>query len=300
MTIRFNCPKCKSLIAFGDKHAGKSAHCLTCGQKLIIPAETGQKAKPVEPKVEIETPQPGFYHAVFIDSWKLFLDKDNLTAIVFVTAAVCFKFFSAAACCLGHVMYFIAWGYLLGFYLKIICSTAFGEDKLPEIELGISITFLWYIFKPLLVFVFTLCLVELPFFSIMAISRDHLVTFEELWRQRNALNLLLISLFLGGLFIFPMAILTIAVIEDYSALLRPDRILGPIFKAFVPYLVVVAILVAVCLIETNTRQYAPMDKMSLLSTAANLAVNLTGQVVAIITMRSIGLFYRHYGCYFNY
>ena len=35
------------------------------------------------------------------------------------------------------------------------------------------------------------------------------------------------------------------------------------------------------------------------NTVSNLAVNLAVQVVAIIAMRSIGLFYRHYACYFS-
>jgi len=108
MTIQFNCPKCKALIAFADKHAGRSARCLTCGQQLVIPAKNGQTPQIIEPRTEPEAPLPGFYRAVFVDSWKMFFDRDNLTAIVFVIAAVCFKFFSAGACCLGHVMFFAA------------------------------------------------------------------------------------------------------------------------------------------------------------------------------------------------
>lgn len=95
MTIQFNCPRCGSLIAFADKHAGKSAKCMNCEQQLVIPAKTGQPPLKIEPKVKTE-PQPGFYHAVFVENWKIFCDKDNLTAIVFVIAAVCLKFFSAA------------------------------------------------------------------------------------------------------------------------------------------------------------------------------------------------------------
>ncbi len=298
MTIQFHCPKCGALIAFTDKHAGQSAKCLTCGQQQIIPEKSGQKPKKIEPKVEPEFPLPGFYRAVFIDSWKIFFDKDNLTAIVFVTAAVCLKFFSAGACCLGFVMYIAAWGYLLGFYLNVVCETAVGTDKLPEIEMGTSITFLWHITRPIFVFVFAAFIVQLPFIAALALFKDKGITWESIWETRTAVNLLLRGLFIGGLFLFPMVILAAAVIEDLPELFRLDRLIAPVFKAIVPYMVVVGLLAAACYIEANAIQYSPTA--SSLQITGNLAVNLAEQVVAIIAMRSIGLFYRHYGCHFSY
>ncbi len=296
MSIRFNCPRCGSLIAFADKHAGKPARCLNCGQQLIIPAESGQTPQKVEPQVEPKVPQPGFYRAVFLDSWKIFLDKDNLPAIVFVAAAVCFKFFSAGACCLACVMYFAVWGYLFGFYLNIICETAVGGDKLPDIEART----LWHIIKPIFVFVFAAFIVQLPFIIALAFFKDKGVTWENIWETRTTLNLVLRFLFVAGLFLFPMAILTAAVIEDIPELLRLDRLLVPAFRAFIPYMVTVGLLAAACFIEVNTKQYAPMAKEPVLTIAGKLSVNLAEQVVAIIAMRSIGLFYRHYACRFGY
>jgi len=296
MTIQFHCPKCGSLIAFTDKHAGQTAKCLTCGQKQVIPEKSGQTPKKIEPKVEPEFPLPGFFHAVFVDSWKIFFDKDNITALAFVIAAVCFKFFSAGACCMGFFVYFAAWGYLFGFYLQIINETATSGDKLPEIELGTSITFLGYIFKPILTFAFTVFVVQLPFIAALAFFKGNGVTWENIWETRTALNLILRGLFATGLFLFPMAILVAAVIADLPELLRFDRLFVPVIRAFVPYLVVFGLLAAVCFIETHTRQY---ESLSILKTAGNLAVNFSVQVVAIIAMRSIGLFYRHYDCYFG-
>ena len=297
MTIQFHCPKCGALIAFTDKHAGQSVKCMTCGQRQIIPEKSGQTPQIIEPKVEPEFPLPGFYRAVFVDSWKIFIDKDNLTAIVFVTAAVCFKFFSAGAVCFAFIMYFAAWGYLFGFYLQIINETATGGDKLPEIELGTSITFVFHIIKPILTFAFAVLIVQLPFIIAMAFFKDKGATRENIWETRTAANLFLRLLFAAGLFLFPMAILVAAVLEDLPELLRFDRLFVPVVRAFVPYLVVVGLLAAVCFIETYTRQY---ESLSILNTAGNLAMNLAVQVVAIIAMRSIGLFYRHYACYFSY
>jgi hypothetical protein len=299
MTIQFNCPKCKSLIAFADKHAGKAARCMNCGQQLIIPTKNGLKVEAIKPKTEPKVPMPGFCYAVFVDSWKIFFDKDNLTALVFVVAAVCFKFFSSGACCMAHVMFFAAWGCLFGFYLKIIYETALVGDKLPEIELGTSVTFLWYIIKPIFIFVFAAFIVLLPFIVVLAIYKDEGVTSENIWQTRTALNLGLRFLFIAGLFLFPMAILTAAVIEDLPELFRLDRLIIPVFRAFIPYIIVVGLLVAACYIENHTKQYSPSANESVLHIAGNLAVNLAEQAVAIIAMRSIGLFYRHYGCYFG-
>jgi hypothetical protein len=300
MTIQFHCPKCGALIAFTDKHAGQSAKCLTCGQQQIIPEKSGQAPQLIEPKAEPQTPLPGFYRAVFVDSWKIFFDKDNLTAIAFVVAAVCFKFFSAGSLCLGFVTYFAAWGYLLGFYLNVVCETAAGTDKLPEIETGTSITFLWHIFKPIFVFVFAVVIVQLPFIIALALFKDKGATWADIWQMRTVVNLVLRLLFVAGLFFFPMAILTIAVLEDISELFRIDRLVIPVFRAFIPYLVVVGLLAVVCYIETAAGQYEPLAKESAWLISGKLAVNLAEQVVAIIAMRSIGLFYRHYCCYFGY
>jgi hypothetical protein len=50
-------------------------------------------------------------------------------------------------------------------------------------------------------------------------------------------------------------------------------------------------------LQTRTKQFEDPD---LAITAANLALNLAVQVVAIIAMRSIGLFYRHYSCHLRW
>ncbi len=296
MTIQFHCPKCGALIAFTDKHAGQSVKCMTCGQRQIIPEKSGQTPQKIEPKVTPEFPLPGFYRAVFVDSWKIFFDKDNLTALVFVTAVVCFKFFSAGICCLGYFVYFAAWGYLFGFYLQIINETAAGIDKLPEIEMGTSITFLWYMIKPILTFIFAVFIVQLPFIITLAFFSNKGVTWENIWETKTALNLVLRGLFVGGLFLFPMAILVVAILEDLPELLRFDRLLVPVIRAFIPYFVVVGLLAAACFIENKAEKDATP---SMLQNAGILAINLAVQLVAIIAMRSIGLFYRHYDCYFG-
>lgn len=297
MTIKFYCPNCDAIIAFDSKHAGKRARCLTCGQIFIIPQKDDEIPKKIKAEPEYKgEPVPGFYHAVFIDNWKLFFDPENATSLVFVAAVVCFRFFLADTYCMNYLSFVVAWGWLLGFYLNIIYETAFEIDKLPEIYLGTGPSFFWYIIKPFLIFLYTMFIVQLPFIIALALLEDKGITYENMWQVRTGLHLLLQALFIFALFLFPMAILTTAVGKDLT-LLRPDYIVVPILKAFIPYLTVVALLVAASLLETLTKQF---EGSAFAITAANLALNLAVQLIAIIAMRSIGLFFRHYSCHLRW
>jgi len=293
MTIQFNCPNCNAIIAFADKHCGKRARCTTCGQLFIIPSESYKKLKKVEPPKEKGQVLPGFYRAVFIDNWKMFFDSENATSLVFVIAVVCFKFFTAGSCCCGFVTHYVVWGWLLGFYLNIIYETAFEIDKLPEIYLGTSITFLWYIIKPFFLFSVTMAVVQLPCIIWFIMLKEQGLSFEDILQSEFGL---LHVLFILGLFLFPIAILTTAIGKDFT-MFRPDYLFRPVFKAFIPYLVTVLLLIAAALLENQTTQYTGAG---LLTTAGHLAINFAVQLIAIIAMRSIGLFYRHYNCHLTW
>lgn len=296
MTIKFNCPYCNALIAFDSKHAGKRARCQACQQLFFIPHKDDEKPEKFKTKeTEIAEPIPGFYRAVFIDSWKIFADRENVTVLVFVAAAICFKFFLARAiCCMNYITFAVVWGWLLGFYLNIICETASEIDTLPKIYLGEGIGFVWNIIKPFLVFALTLFAVLLPFFITLSLLQDKGITIKNLWQAEFGWRLLLQVLFVLGLSLFPMAILTTAVGHDIT-LLRLDYILLPIFRAFGPYLVIAILLVIANIMQMQTSTYLAEIPPAL--NAGRLVLNLAAQIIAIITMRSIGLFYKHYSCH---
>ena len=303
MTVEFNCPHCGALIAFDSKHAGRRAKCLTCGQKFLIPAQSFQKPEQVAPEPEPQAdPIPGFYRAVFLDNWKVLSRRESVTPLAFVMAVVCFRFFLAQACCLNYLASLIIWGWLFGVYLNIIYQTAHDEDVLPEIDLGTSITFLWYALRPIFLFGYTLFLVELPFIITLSLAQKHGIAYDQVWSGYTPWHLLLQVFQIGGLFLFPVAILTLAVGQDF-ALLRPDYLLVPVAKAFLPYLIAVLLLVATCLLEMHTTQYVGAVRMvpvKSIVTAQHLAVNLLVQFLALLSMRAIGLLYRHYGCCFKW
>jgi hypothetical protein len=296
MTIQFNCPNCNSVIGFEDKYSGKRAQCTTCGQQFIIPSKSFEKAVTVEQQEEKTEPDPGFYRAVFFDSWKLFARTNNATGLVFVTAAVCFKFF------LGHVDYswtmgnfrfqapiglvisLAAWGCLFWYYMKMICSTAIDIEELPDVYMGGFFGFIWNVVKSLFTFTFVFVIVELPCIILIAISGKE--------------NIFSILLSLAGLFFFPIAILTVSVVGDMTRIFRPDYILKPIAKALWPYLITVGLFVSAWQLQLLTVGYGRLTGADKLTIGLHLCANLAVQALAIISMRSIGLFYRHYSCYF--
>jgi hypothetical protein len=288
MTIQFFCPSCNDIIGFPDKHAGRRARCTNCGQFFIIPSENYKKPKKVKLQEEKGDPLPGFYRAVFVDNWKLFFDSENVTSLAFVITVVCFKFFTYGTCCCGFVTYYAVWGWLFGFYLNIIYETAFEIDKLPEINIGTSITFLWYIIKPLFLFSITMAVVQLPCIIKYIMLKEQGLSLYDILHSR-----LLQVLFISGLFMFPIAILTTSVGQTFT-MFRPDYLIGPVLKAFFPYSVTVLLLIAAAFLEIESTQFAGAG---LLTTVGHLAMNLAVQVIAIFAMRSIGLFHRYYNCY---
>ncbi len=294
MTVQFYCPNCDAIIAFDRKHCGKRARCINCGQLFIIPSKDYETPQKIETKVKRADPLPGFYRAVFIDNWKIFTDLDNTTTLVFVIAAVLFKFLlGRGICCMNFISFVVVWGWLLGFYMNIIYETAYEIDKLPKIYLGTSLTFLWYIIKPLFVFLWTMAVVQTPFVIAFGLLQNKGPAGDNIQQTGIGPQLLLLALFILGLFLFPVAILTVAVGKDIT-LLRPDYLFKPVFRALKPYLTVVTLLVIAGIVEMQTR---PFTGVNLAIDAVHLVLDLITQVIAILAMRAIGLFYRHYSCY---
>jgi hypothetical protein len=302
MTIEFNCPHCNALIAFDDKHCGKQARCFTCGERFIIPSKDNEKAKKIKLPEERGEPLPGFYKMVFVESWKLFTTPENATGMVFIIVAVCFKFFTAGwnfnihlhipgnmlsfdiYIPLGYALNIATWGLLFFYYMEIINSTAFDVEKMPEIVLGGFYGMIWRIVKSLYVFFVMLLVVELPYLILLLIMKKNGVEFP----------VLSYILMLGGLLLFPMAILTAAIGREIT-MLRPDYLLIPIFRAFRPYLVPAMLLGIAGIIQMHTSHYTHQPKVV---AAGYLMLNLVVQFFALFAMRSIGLFYRHYNCIF--
>jgi hypothetical protein len=298
MTIQFNCPNCHELIAFADKHRGKRAHCATCGQRFVIPLVSDQTPKKIKPAEKKAEPLPGFYRAVFIDNWKLFAGARNVTGLVLVAAAVCFKFFAGHTdyswtfgefrfqAPTGLVITLAAWGCLFWYYMEVISSTALDVEGLPDVYMGGFFGFIWNVTVSLFVFAMLMIVVLLPSIIYRAVST-----------RTDAVWYVLVHV---GLFIFPMAILTYSVGRDIGLVFRLDYMLRPIAKALGPYLVVFGLFALTWELQLRTVGYGRLADRGNTVIALHLLANLAVQMIAIMTMRSIGLFYRHYSGYFRW
>jgi hypothetical protein len=300
MTIQFNCPNCDAVIAFDDKHRGKRARCTTCGQRFIIPLTDGAKPTKVRPPKEKGEAVPGFYRAVFVDSYKLFTALENVTGLVFITTAVCCKFFVAnrnytmtipgraysldLPIPIGHVLHIAAWGFLFWYYMEIIYSTAFEQETLPEAIVGGLKGFVGLVARSLYMCLVAMLVVGLPLIVYVVISEAT----ETRW------SALFYGLIGCGVFLLPMAIVTLAVGKDLT-MLRPDYLLVTISRTFWPYLVTVILLAVAGAIQTQASQH---DHQDAAAAAGHLLLNLTVQVFALVAARSMGLFYRHYSSHF--
>jgi len=228
------------------------------------------------------------------------MNADNVTGLVFVAAAVCFKFF------VGHTDYsftmgafrvqaptglivtLAAWGCLFWYYMEIIYSTAFHEEQLPDVYMGGLFGFIWNVVKSLYMFAVSLVIVELPCIIFIAMSAN----------MGIRLPVIAHILAIAGLFAFPMAILTFSIGRDITVLVQPGHILKPIAKAFWPYLVVVGLFVLTWELQFHTVGYGQLLDSTKIVVGSHLFANIAIQALALMSMRSIGLFHRHYSCYF--
>lgn len=298
MTVRFNCPNCNELIAFADKYIGKQARCASCGQRFIIPSENKETPKKIEPLAEKAEPVPGFYRAVLIDSWKLFVRPQNATGLVFVIAAVCFKFFTGhtdysftmgmfrVQAPTGLIITLSAWGCLFWYYMEIICTTANYTDELPDVYMGGLFGFIWNVVKSLSIFSIGLIAVLLPCAIVISIA--------------GSTGVVAHVLSLVGLFAFPMAVLIFSAAPRVSMVFRPDCFYKPAVRAFWPYLLTAGLFLLAWELEMRTIGYGSLIGSGHYIVGLHLLANLAVQALAIVAMRSIGLFYRHYSSYFSW
>lgn len=299
MTITFRCPHCGNLCAFDEEHIGKRARCMNCSERFIIPSEESQKAK--KAAEEIGEPSGGYYRAIFVDSWGMFFRRQNITTLVFIVAVVSFKFF------IGHInpsfvapglainipvdwiVMFVCWGYLFWLYMAVIESTVLDSDDLPDIDVGAGFSFFGTLFKSIYLFIVAIILAQLPFLIVRSILESYLGINWVFLRH---------ACVLAGLFFAPMSLLTISSAKESWMVLRPDYIFVPVFKAFGPYLVCAVLMGVAGLLQLMTIEYGRLEDASRWVIAGNLLLNILAVLVAIVAMRSVGLFFRHYECYF--
>ena len=307
MTISFNCPHCDNFCAVRDQHAGKEATCQKCWKLLIIPSEDrGKAVKVVTPENDtFDGPVSGFYRAATIENLKQFLQPGIIPKRIFVVTAVLVRFFTAHKNYIlsvyiqatgknaelplpfGHVISALVWGCLFWFYMQSVYSTAFESDITADVEMEGGFDFFVNIFKSLYVFGLAFIILLLPAGIVVAVNKH------------TSLDLSLLAGVLGvaGIFFLPISILTVSVGRDVFMLCRFDYMIKPVAKATKQYLVVAVPVMVILLVQWNIKQYGPLRESGGFAIGLHLSANIAVQILALLTGRALGLFYRHYSCY---
>ncbi|PKL50369.1 MAG: hypothetical protein CVV39_01560 [Planctomycetes bacterium HGW-Planctomycetes-1] len=296
--ITFHCPKCKYLCAFKNIYAGRRARCLNCNQIFIIPVSENEKVQKVEQPEELGEPLPGFYKAVFIYSLPAIFNIRGLATLLFILVITALKFFTIhfnvyipigmITFCLpiGLIISVLVWGGLFWCYAEIVYSTAFDVEPLPQITFGGGFGYIWLVLKSFYSFTIALLIVMLP--AIVAAK-----VFD--FRGRAVFPFVIL-----GLFLFPMAVMMMSISGDLLMLFRFDYFFTPIRKAFRHYIFLVGLFVLTWHLQYISLNYEDVAARPDSAIALHLAAVLGIQILAIFTMRTTGLFYRHFACYFKW
>ena len=293
MTISFHCPNCGQICAFHNKYAGRQARCCKCNRVFVIPFQEGKDAEEVESGPG--APVPGFYRAVFLENWKVFTKRPSLVGLVFITAAVSFKFFTGHANYYLIILYFplgwtvkvIVWGCLCWFYMNTIRLVVIEADELPDTEIGSGFEFLGNVLGSLYLFLVALAVVELPCVILIKVLRAFGLVSSAVQR----------AIMLAGLFAFPMAILILAVGRGLWMVLWPTNIIRPIVKAFFPYFLTAGLVILAAALQLMTVEYVHLQDKNTFAVGLHLAANIGVVFLTVFAMRTVGLFGRHYNCY---
>jgi hypothetical protein len=305
MSIEFNCPKCKALIVFPEQHAGKRARCVACEHRFMIPEASFRKpGRTVQPKETTEqgTPLPGFYRAALIGSWGVLFRWDALVGLVLISAAVGFKFFVAHvdySCVIGGlsiilpfglIVRVLCWGILFWYYLESIMLGALDVNAPPDMDIDGFSDFvkksIGSVFAVIIMFLF--CILPSTLYHMFAGQGSSPVVANIL------ANI--------GLFFMPMCFLAVGVNQDTQVLWRVNALFAPVAKAFLPYLTCVLMVMGVWFLQMkmHTAGDPALADASGSLKALYLCMHLGIQVLALVAMRSLGLYYRHYQCFFKW
>jgi hypothetical protein len=295
MTITCTCPKCDRFCGFKDAYAGRRVRCLACNSHFIVPNHDGQTARLLTP--EPEPPLPGFYRAVLLDNFKAFIQNESLLGIILCIALTCFHFFAGnedysftiggfrPPLAIGWVVTFCCAGYLLWYFMETINTTTVGNDFLPEISIGTGFVFIGEAVKSIYLFIVAFAIAAIPGAALTALL-------EKLGISYRWLNMTIITLSLSML---PMILCMLGSGVAPWNVFRYDRIIRIISKTFGSYVLTAMItFIAFLVIYMTIGFFATNPDSNRLGISVMLALRLLAVFMMLFTMRTIGLYARHY------
>lgn len=295
MTITCTCPKCGQFCAFKDILAGHRVRCLECSERFIVPTEDGQKAKAIA--AEPQKPLEGFFRAVLVDNFKVFVQPESLFGLILVVALTCFHFFAGdedysftlgrfrPPLAIGWVVTFCCAGYLLWYFMEIINTTIMDNDLLPEIFIGGGFTFFGEAIKSIYLFFAAFGIAGVPGAAVGVMLENMGITYS--WLK--------ITIIILSFSMLPMILCLLGSGVVPWKVFRYDLIIYMIAKTFKPYFLICVITFAALFgVVKTVGLFADQANTNELMATAMLISRLGAVFLMLFAMRMLGLYVRHY------
>jgi hypothetical protein len=173
-------------------------------------------------------------------------------------------------------------GYLFAFMQKIISHSAQGEDELPP----------WPELTDFISDIILPCLMLAGVF-VVSLAPGLLLLFFG--RENPMLAVMAIPALIVGALYFPMALLAVAVSDNFLAL-SPHIVLPSMIKVFVPYAVTFVVLALLASVRVGTgvaAAFVPVEEVPW-NIAVTLVMGFVSLYVLTVEMRVLGLMFRSY------
>jgi len=311
--------QCGARYRFSTKAAGLKIRCRKCGRKSRLPdtgplpfkEETPPSAPPIqfpsERDVIIEEAEPEgpvtrrtTFWGDILSGFIFFIEPTNLSAlfVCWFATLITIGLLHAGSqpfAATGVVVVFVgfmfvgilSFGWLCSYYMRIVLEVAGDEDELPG-----TLSEGWWdaTFRPLIVFVATWACLLCPAIVLIWLRNNMNLNVPILWIQ---------AVLVLAVVMWPMAALCVS-IGGVSVFARADLMLYSVARTILPYTVVWILLLItgvgayylVYLISAGVGGGRPLLSRHPLATVALLSLILTYS--AIVAMRVIGLYYRHF------
>jgi predicted Zn finger-like uncharacterized protein len=238
--------------------------------------------------------QPGNMATFFI-VWMIYL---------FAAASLWIPAFGRFWCVVGALQLLLN-GWIMSFLLNCAAEAAAGEDDLPNMQISdgivedILIPIIKFLFASLLVlapaalFMLAVGIVENDVRGTLELAADPATGWEAL---ETAVLVPFLLLLVMGVFLWPITILVLA-LGSVADAFRIDLIVRTVIGSFLPYLAVCLLVGAAVVAESLIETYftgTGAGAVKLGPIAAKLLILGLVAYFEIVTMRIIGLYYRHY------
>ena len=311
MSIGYLC-RCGAKLMFPESAVGRKARCRKCQFIFTVPDNRPVdilSLAPLAEDMEFTRPaaappgtsrqdeelagdgQPRFWGDL-LDSLLVLADPGNIITCIVIVGL---NFLLGL---IGHTVPFgfgytwifmiAAWtlilGYLCSFYLNTILEAAAGEDDLPTLRVdNVVDDILW----PLLQYAGS---------WLFAMAPAIVASIASWWWSRDLPQNLITGLYLIGGFLWPAIVLVVALGNGFRGL-WPHLLIRTVLAAPLSYLAVAGVLAVGTALSLWPSLLTAVGLGALGPTSErvlSVTTSILAPVVSIVSMRAIGLYYRHY------